>query len=257
VVRRFDSKVVVVTGGGGGLGRRPSLAFAEEGAAVALVDNDVTAASEAAEAVREHGGRAVAVEADVADFESARAAVASVESQFGGVDVLVNAAGGSLRRRTRLEDADPWEYELVVSVNLNGTFYMSKAVASGMAERGRGAIVNVSSMAGRSSGHVAGAAYGAAKAGVIGMTRHTARELGPHGIRVNAVAPGFFPSGERVQILRDTTPKVEWDAMMHRIALGRLPDTDEVVRPIMFLASEDASFITGVVLDVNGGAYMG
>jgi NAD(P)-dependent dehydrogenase (short-subunit alcohol dehydrogenase family) len=245
-----------VTGGAGGLGREVAEALAREGAPVAVADVSAEGAEAVAGSLRAAGLRAIAVPGDVADADSAQALVAGAADELGGLRVLVNAAGGSLNTPRDLPDITPADYELVVSVNLGGTFFVCQAAVPIMTAAGGGAIVNVSSIGGRSTTPVTGVPYAAAKAGVLGLTRRLAREVGPSGIRVNAVAPGLFLSGPRLEGMWERLSDAERDEVLDAIPLRRLPDLREAVDPILFLASDESSYITGAVLDVNGGRFM-
>lgn len=251
---RFTGRAALVTGGAGGLGRRVAEALAREGAPVAVADISEAAAESVAADLRGEGLRAIAVAGDVADPAAAQAMVARAAQELGGLQVLVNAAGGSLGTPRDLPDIAPADYELVIGVNLGGTFFTCQAAVPLMSAGG--AIVNVSSIGGRSTTPVTGVPYAAAKAGVLGLTRRLAREVGPAGIRVNAVAPGLFLSGPRLEGMWDGLSPADRDEVLDAIPLRRLPDLHEAVDPILFLASDDASYITGAVLDVNGGRFM-
>ena len=162
-------------------------------------------------------------------------------------------AGGSLGTPKAVEEIEPEDVDLVVDVNVKGTFYCAQAAVARMREGG--AIVTVSSIGGRQPSPVTGVPYAASKAAVLGLTRRLAREVGPRGIRVNAVAPGLFLTG-RLQQMYDEMPAAERDEVLSAIPLSRFPELREIVDPTLFLASEEASYITGVVLDVNGGRFM-
>jgi 3-oxoacyl-[acyl-carrier protein] reductase len=253
---RFAGRPALVTGGAGGLGRLVAEALAREGAPVAVADLAAEGAAAVAEELTAAGHRAIAVPGDVADPASAAVMVARTAEEFDGLRVVVNAAGGSLNTPRDLPDITPEDYELVVGVNLGGTFFTCKAAVPVIAAAGGGAIVNVSSIGGRSTTPVTGVPYAAAKAGVLGLTRRLAREVGPSGIRVNAVAPGLFLSGPRLEGMWERLSDAERDEVLDAIPLRRLPDLREAVDPILFLASDESSYITGAVLDVNGGRFM-
>jgi NAD(P)-dependent dehydrogenase (short-subunit alcohol dehydrogenase family) len=255
-MRRFEGRVALVTGGGGALGRAVVVALAAEGATVVVADVIVDSAEDAASEARGQGADALVLELDVGAKQSVDAAFERVEAELGGLDVLVNLAGGSLDTPRHLSQITPEHYDLVLNVNLRGTFLCCQAAVPLLVKRGGGAIVNTSSIGGRSVSPVTGAAYAAAKAGVLGLTRRLALELGPLGIRVNAVAPGLFLSGPRLQGMWDSMTEPERTRVLGEIPLGRLPESGEAVAPILFLASDEASYITGAVLDVNGGRFM-
>jgi 3-oxoacyl-[acyl-carrier protein] reductase len=253
--RRFDGAAALVTGGAGGLGRVVCEQLAREGASVVVGDIALDAAERTAEGLR-GGGRSLAVGLDVAEKKSIATAFARIEQELGRLDVLVNLAGGSLGTPRDLPDIAPEHYDLVLDVNLRGTFLCCQAAVPLMAAGGGGSIVNVSSIAGRGTTPVTGVPYAAAKAGVLGLTRRLAREVGPLGIRVNAVAPGLFLSGPRLQGMWDGLSERERAEVLEAIPLRRMPELAEAALPILFLASSDASYVTGAVLDVNGGRFM-
>lgn len=254
--QRFADRVAVVTGGAGGLGAQIVHALAREGAAVGVADIDDEAARLLADALIDQGGRAVALPGDVSDPAVAAALIDQASAVLGDVQILVNAAGGSLGTPRDLADITAEDFDLVVGVNLGGTFHTCQAAVPVMTRAGGGAIVNISSIGGRSTTPVTGVPYAAAKAGVLGLTRRLAREVGPSGIRVNAVAPGLFLSGPRLEGMWAGLSEVERREVLEAIPLARMPELREAVDPILFLASEEASYITGAVLDVNGGRFM-
>jgi 3-oxoacyl-[acyl-carrier protein] reductase len=253
--RRFPGRGVVVTGGAGGIGREVCAGFALGGAAVAVVDvNEATAGAVASELAGEYGVATRGYGVDVRDPEAVAAVMADAAGLAGRLDVLVTLAGGSLGTPKELEAIEPDHVNLVMDVNIKGTFYCCQAAAPYLAEHG-GAIVTTSSIGGRQPSPVTGVPYATSKAAVVGLTKRLARELGGRGVRVNAVAPGLFLTG-RLQGMYDAMSEAERREVLDAIPLGRFPDLREIVDPILFLASEGASYITGVVLDVNGGRFM-
>lgn len=251
----FDGRVAMVTGGAGGIGRAVAGGLAAAGARVAVVD--VAGTAEAVADLRAvHPGATIAgYQADVADPDAVAALMRAVHQALGGPHVLVTLAGGSLGTPRDLPDITAQDLELVLSVNVKGTFYCCQAAAPLMAAAGGGAIVTCSSIGARQPSPVTGAPYAAAKAAIGGLTRRLARELGPMGIRVNAVAPGLFLT-PRLAARFDAMPESERREVLDGIPLGRMPDLREIVDPILFLASDAASFVTGATLDVNGGRYL-
>ncbi|MHB1131182.1 MAG: SDR family NAD(P)-dependent oxidoreductase [Chloroflexota bacterium] len=241
-------KVVVITGGSGGIGRACGLAFAAEGARVVVADLNLALAQQVAGETGDNS-RAMAVGVDVTDEASIEGMFAAAITAFGRVDVLVNGAG--IFHRTPIDDlaADAWDQ--LMAINLRGTFLCSRAALRLMKAQRAGNIVNIASLGGQLGGLVAGADYSASKAGVLCFTKSLAKNAGPFGIRVNAVNPGVI----------DTNMTSPWgpDILNQRIAetpLGRLGTAEEVAWVIVFLASKQASFIHGTHVDINGGIYM-
>lgn len=255
-MERFTGLTAVVTGGAGGIGRHLCEAFAAEGAKVAVVDVTRDAVDSLAESLRaaydaETAGFAV----DVRDAEAVTELMRAVHDELGGPHILVTLAGGSLGTPKELERIDSDALDLVVDVNVKGTFYCCQAAVPFMAEAGGGAIVTTSSIGGRQPSPVTGVPYASSKAAVVGLTKRLAREVGSSGVRVNAVAPGLFLT-DRLQQMYDAMPALERREVLDAIPLNRFPEIREIVDPILFLASEGSSYITGVVLDVNGGRFM-
>jgi 3-oxoacyl-[acyl-carrier protein] reductase len=220
--------------------------LAAEGAAVIAADLKGSAA--AAEAVLATGGRALGMKLDVTDSASARAAVEAAVTQFGGLHILVNNAG--IDQRGQLEELSEADWDRVLAVNLKGPFLCSQAAARHLADGG--AIVNVASLAGRSSSPLQGCHYSASKAGLLGLTRHLARELGPRQIRVNAVCPGPVMT----DMLSRSTSSEGIAALAAQVPVGRAGTPEDIAAVIAFLASEDAAYINGASLDANGGIFM-
>lgn len=263
--QRFSGRVAVVTGAASGIGRATAFRLAHEGAAVGAVDRNADGAEETAATIRTAGGRAVALPCDIARSEDVTATAARVTQDLGPPDVLCNVAGiGDTAGLEGIEGLDDARWNLVLAVNLSGAFYWCRALLPGMAARGRGAVVNVSSLAGRSKSANGGLAYTASKAGLIGLTRHLAFNYGPRGVRVNAICPGGVDTPMiRAGGVRAARSDADAAARSARIAaygyfmpIKRLSTADEQAAAIAFLASDDASYVNGVALDVNGGLYM-
>ena len=242
---RVEGRVALVTGAGEGIGRATARALADEGAPVVMAD--VRGHEQAAEAIRSAGGHAVGVRMDVTDAAAVEAAVALAVERFGGLNILVNNAG--IGWHTPLEEIEEGDWDRILGVNLKGPFLCARAAVRHL---GGGAIVNVASVAGRSSSMANGCHYTASKAGLLGLTRHLAREFGPRGIRVNAVCPGPIQTA----LLDSEIDEEGKRRLVANVPLGRLGVPEDIARVIVFLASEDAAFITGAALDANGGIFM-
>ncbi|MER3474166.1 MAG: 3-oxoacyl-[acyl-carrier-protein] reductase [Armatimonadota bacterium] len=248
---RLEGKIALVTGAGKdsrGIGHGIAVALAREGADVAVASHTLANALRVADAVQAMGRRSLALEMDVSQAGSVEAGVAEVLNAFGRIDILVNNAGitrDALLVRMREED-----WDAVLDVNLKGAFLCSRAVAKVMIKQRAGCIVNITSIMGLTGG--AGQAnYSAAKAGLIGLTRSLARELGSRGIRVNAVAPGWIETA-----MTDSLPQTVREAILKQIPLGRLGRAEDVADAVVFLCSEESAYITGQVLTVDGGLVM-
>jgi 3-oxoacyl-[acyl-carrier protein] reductase len=246
----FKGKAALVTGASRGIGRAIAVALARGGASVALnYAGNAAAAEEALQLVLAAGApKAKTYRFDVADPAACNTAVESVIADLGGLDILVNNAGIAVDQLVmRLKDED-WNRTL--QVNLTGTFNLIRAVARPMMKARRGAIVNVTSVVGE-MGNAGQAAYAAAKAGQIGLTKSVARELASRNIRVNAVAPGFIDTDMTQALPEPTRQKLQ-----EAIPLARLGGAEDVANAVAFLASDEAAYVTGEVLRVNGGMYM-
>jgi 3-oxoacyl-[acyl-carrier protein] reductase len=248
---RFAERVVIVTGAARGIGSVTAEAFARGGARVAVIDLDGAGADATAKRLRESGADTLGLPADAAASGDMRGIVDAVTWRWQRVDVLVNNAGGFSAMRAT-EDIPDAEWESILRSNLTSAFVSARAVLPVMKRQGAGRIVNVSSVVARSGAVRTTAHYTAAKAGVIGFTRHLAAEVAEHGITVNAIAPGTTAT-ERVIALR--TPE-ETARLAATIPLRRLGEPQDIAEAILFLASDAARWITGVVLDVNGGQAM-
>ncbi len=241
---RLAGKAAVITGAARGIGREAAMLFAREGARLALVDVNHQADAVAAE-INGEGGNARFFPADITDRDGCRAVVGSTLEVFGQIDVLVNNAG--IVRDGQLLKLSEADFDVVVNVNLKGTFNMTQAVVPHMVERGGGSIINVSSVVGL-YGNFGQTNYAATKAGVVGMTKVWARELGKKGINVNAVAPGFIQTE-----MTQGVPEKVLEMMRSKTPLGRLGTARDVANAFLFLASEEAAYVHGAVISVDGG----
>jgi NAD(P)-dependent dehydrogenase (short-subunit alcohol dehydrogenase family) len=249
--KKLDGKFGVITGAASGIGRSTALQLAREGAALVLVDlieDELQALAQEISASDAPSPLALTVDV-TSDAEVDRMAAVALET-FHQIDFLVTSAG--ILRRTRFPELEPSEWDLVMAVNLRGPYLCCRAVVPAMIRQGGGAILNVASLAGRSCSVLGGAHYTASKHGVIGLSRHLARELGPHGIRVNA----FCPGGTLTPMVEKNTPPDERNGYAAGWPLRRWSDPEEQAKVISFLVSDESSFITGASIDSNGGALM-
>ena len=247
----LKGRVVAITGAASGIGAVAAREFAAQGAKVALVDIARADAEALAAELRAAGQAATFVHCDISDEASVQAAIAEVNAAFGGLDVLVNCAGG-YTKMLNIEQMPVEEFDKVIALNLRGTFLMCKAVIPSLKASKAGRIINIASISGRTVHATSSPAYGAAKAGVIQLTRFLAWELGPHNITANSIAP-ITTLTPRVAALR--TPE-QVEQMASTIPLRRLAEPIDHVNAMLWLASDAASYINGVSLDVNGGRVM-
>jgi 3-oxoacyl-[acyl-carrier protein] reductase len=248
----LTGKVALITGASSGIGAATAAVFAELGAKVAIGYFRNQKGAEAARAgIVSAGGKAIAIRADVCQESEIRRLVKSAADELGPIDILVNNAG-SLVERMKIDEVTSEKWDGIQNLNLKSAVLCSQAVAASMIERRAGAIVNVVSIAGRNGGGPGAGAYAAAKAGLIAFTKSLARELGPHGIRVNAVSPGVIDTPFHEVF---STPEMmrNFRAM---IPLGRVGVPAECATAIAFLASDAASFVVGETIEVNGGQLM-
>ena len=247
---RFARKGAIVTGGTLGIGKAVARGLAAEGGRVAVVGRNPERLKDVVAGIEAEGGKAIGITADVCVRADVERMVAEAEAGIGPVDVLVSNVGGG--KRLSILEIDEDEWERMLRLNLTSAYLCCRAVLARMVPRKRGSIVLVASIAGRSTSVFQGAHYTASKAGLLGLSRHLAREMAAHGIRVNAAAPGPTAT-ERILT---TVPIERQRQSAAEIPLGRLGTPEEQAAAILFLASDAASYITGATLDVNGGGLM-
>ncbi len=253
---RLQDKNTIVTGGARGMGFAIAKAIYQEGSRVAILDIDEKGAVEAAKQLDEKQDRTIGRKIDVTKRSDVHSFVQEMKRRWGSVDILVNNAGGALNTPYVLEEIQEKDWNLVVDVNLKGVFLCCQAVIPEMVKQRGGVIVNISALAGHWRASLAGVQYTAAKAGVEGLTRQLAYDWGKAGIRVNAVAPTVTMTGDRIQALWDNKGEEEKKKVLSNIPLGRLGTPEEVASVVVFLASDESSYITGITIDVSGGRYL-
>ena len=244
----FSDQVALVTGASRGIGRQIALDLSSHGAAVILVSRSQEASETVAESIREQGGVALAVPMDVGEPDQVESALAYVAEQFERVDILVNNAG--ITRDNLLLRMKEEEWRQVLNVNLDGVFHVTRKVVAGMLRQRYGRIVNITSVVGQ-MGNPGQANYAASKAGIIGLTKALAREVASRNITVNAIAPGFIETDMTAQMKEQVK-----DQLKAGIPLKRLGTVEDIAGGVLFLASKNAGYITGHVLNINGGMYM-
>ncbi len=247
---KFQGKVSIVTGGGAGIGEAIALAFAREGAHVAIWDLDGHRAERVSSTIQEMGHKSIAIRMSVANAQEVNASVQRVLREYGRIDILINNAG-ICQVVPSVEEIKEEDWDRVLAVNLKGVFLCSKAVMGIMKKQKAGKIINMGSLAGKVGGIATGAHYAASKAAVMCLTKSLAKELGPYGVHVNAIAPGVIETDMTQMITRG-----DWRAYLSTIPLGRIGVVDEVAKVALFLASDEASYLTGEIIDVNGGQFM-
>lgn len=248
----LTNRVAIVTGSGSpkGIGRAIALALAKQGATVVIADLNREGIQDTVKAVEESGGEAYGVELDVTSKESVDKMVKDVLDKYGRIDILVNNAG--ISQKITVEDMTLEDMHRIFDVNMYGLFLCSQAVLKPMKEQKYGRIINISSVSGKRGGGIFGGAhYSASKAAVLGFSKNLAREVAKDGITVNSVAPGLI----NTEIWK-SLPKEQADKIIENIPMGRPGETEEIASAVAFLASKEASYITGEEIDINGGQHM-
>jgi NAD(P)-dependent dehydrogenase (short-subunit alcohol dehydrogenase family) len=252
----MTERIALVTGGSRGIGRAICSTLAQQGWQVVAVARDARALAAVAKEIADLGGRCDHFVCDARDPQQINDCVAQALLRYQRIDLLVNnAGGGSSGRPLPADELPDAEWVDTIDLNLTSAYRFCRAVAPAMKACGGGAIVNVSSIAAHVASNLSGIAYTAAKTGMVGLSRHLAKELGPFGIRVNTVAPGIIAS-ERVAAKYEAFTEAERTNIVARIPLGRIGRVQEVAAVIAFLASDQASYIHGALIDINGGLFM-
>lgn len=244
---RLEGKVAIVTGAGRGLGKGIAIKLAKEGAKVIVSDVLTANAEECVNEIKAAGGEALAFTGNIAKLEDVNAVFDAAVNSFGKIDIVVNNAG--INKDTMLHKMSDDQWDAVIGVNLTGTFYMTREAAKRMREQESGRIINISSMSWL--GNVGQANYAASKAGVVGLTKTATRELAKKGITCNVICPGFIETD-----MTRSVPEKVWDIMVSKIPAGRAGSPEDVGNLIAFLASDEASYINGQVIEVSGGMVL-
>ena len=246
----FEQKVALITGAGQGMGKAVAITLGQQGAQIAVNDRNKDAAEETAKELQKLGFNAIAIPADVTQKHDVQNMIQKTTDHFGTCHILINNAG--ILYPTKVIDIPEDEWDRVIDVNLKGTFLCSQAVLPTLQKNNWGRIVNFSSTAGKNISTVGGAHYTAAKAGILGFTRHLAKEVAQHNITVNAVCPGLIDT----DMVRNTIDPDRQQAYANSFPISRLGKPEEVADLVSFLCSDKAAYITGASLDINGGDLM-
>lgn len=244
---RLEGKVAIVTGAGRGLGKGIAIKLAKEGAKVVVSDVLTANAEECVNEIKAAGGEAMAFTGNIAKLEDVNAVFDAAVNSFGKIDIVVNNAG--INKDTMLHKMSDDQWDAVIGVNLTGTFYMTREAAKRMREQESGRIINISSMSWL--GNVGQANYAASKAGVVGLTKTATRELAKKNVTCNVICPGFIETD-----MTRSVPEKVWDLMVSKIPAGRAGSPEDVGNLIAFLASDEASYINGQVIEVSGGMVL-
>lgn len=245
---KFKGKVAFVTGAAQGIGKAIAVALAKEGADIVVSDINLELATQTSQEVQALGVKSMALKSNVAEFCDVEEGVKQALAQMGKIDILVNNAG--ITKDTLLIRMKKEDWDAVINVNLNGVFNCTRVIAPLMMKQGSGRIINIASIVGE-MGNVGQVNYASSKAGVIGLTKTVARELATRGVTVNAIAPGFIKTA-----MTDKIPENVKEQMLKQIPMAKLGMPEDIAYAVVFLASDDAAYITGQVLNVNGGMLM-
>ncbi|MGP4071739.1 3-oxoacyl-ACP reductase FabG [Piscibacillus sp. B03] len=245
---RLQDKVAIITGAANGIGLEAAVTFVKEGAKVVLADFDVEAGKKSEQELTSQGYDVVFEQVNVANRESVDHLVEQAVNRFGGIDILVNNAG--ITRDAMLSKMTVDQFKQVIDVNLTGVFHCTQAVLPQLIERGKGKVINTSSVSG-TYGNMGQSNYAAAKAGLIGLTKTWAKELGRKNVNVNAVAPGFTNTA-----MVETVPDHVIEALVKQVPMGRLGEPSDIAKAYLYLASDDSDYVNGHVLHVDGGIMM-
>ncbi len=244
-MKKLENKVAIITGGASGIGKATAIRFSQEGAKVVVWDLDEIRGAELAKELSASGSAVVFKKVNTANYEEVKIAAEEIYTRFGSIEILINNAG--ITRDSTLKKMTPEQWQQVIDVNLTGVFYCTQIISEYMLEKSYGRIINASSVVGI-YGNFGQTNYVASKAGLIGMTKTWGKELGRKGITVNAIAPGFIAT-EMVAKM----PENVIDGMKAKVPIGRLGKPEEIAAAYLFLASDDAAYINGTVLSVDGG----
>jgi 3-oxoacyl-[acyl-carrier protein] reductase len=246
---RLEDKISIVTGAASGIGKATAMLFGEEGSTVISADIDIEGAQKTVEEMQKRGHSAQAARVDLSDTGDIEKMVSDIVKKYGNIHILVNNAG--VFSKVQIPDMTEKEWDRVMNVNLKGAFFLSKEVFPYMIKQQYGKIVNVSSLSAKRGGFTSGINYGVSKAGLISVTKYMANYGGKYGINVNSIVPGFVDT----DMFRNH-PQEKKEAVIRSIPIGRIARTDEVAKAILFLVSEDSGYITGEIMDINGGVLM-
>jgi len=257
-MNRLENRVAVVTGSAQGMGYYIAKSLGEEGAKIVITDINDEGINRAVEKLKKEidVNEVIGIKTDVSNKNDVINMVNIVMERFNKIDILVNNAGGALHTPNILSEIEEKDWDLVMNVNLKGVFFCCQQVIPKMVQQKQGVIVNISALAAHWRASLAGVQYTAAKAGVEGLTRQMAYDWGPYGIRVNAVAPTVTMTGDRVKGLWDQKSEEEKKRILQQIPLRRLSKPEEIASVVVFLASDESSYITGITVDVSGGRYL-